>query len=76
MTLQMVTAISEQLVTEMAVNPGRSKMRQNLEVTWLNYHPFTFSTYYSNFTKRLIKVLVAMNLFVVHSSSCSNNRLV
>ena len=28
------------------------------------------------FIKRLIKVLVAKNLFLVHSSSCSNSRLV
>ena len=28
------------------------------------------------FIKRLIKVLVAKNLFVVHSSSCRNNRLI
>ena len=27
------------------------------------------------FIKRLIKVLVAKNLFLVHSSSCNNNRL-
>jgi len=26
--------------------------------------------------KRLIKVLVARNLFLVHSSSCGNNRLI
>jgi len=28
------------------------------------------------FIKRLIKVLVARNLFLVHSSSCQNNRLI
>jgi len=28
------------------------------------------------FIKRLIKVPVARNLFLVHSSSCKNNRLV
>ena len=28
------------------------------------------------FINRLIKVLVARNLFLVHSSSCKNNRLV
>jgi len=28
------------------------------------------------FIKRLIKVLVARNLFLVHSSSCKNNRLI
>jgi len=31
---------------------------------------------YPAFIKRLIKVLVAKNLFLIHSRSCRNNRLV
>jgi len=31
--------------------------------------------YITTFIKRLIKVLVARNLFLVHSSSCRNNKL-
>jgi len=57
--------------TVQSVKEVRSTCSKGLEVPCQN----TFKDKPA-FIKRLIKVLVARNLFLVHNSSCRNNRLV
>ena len=53
---------------------AESTLSKGLEIPCQN--TFKDKPAFIKHVKRLVKVLVARNLFLVHSSSCKNNRLV